>query len=293
MAGVTMRITSQPEAPFQLSGTARIGAVELIVSDLGRSLDFYTGVIGLNVLAQDESSAQLGVAAESRVLFELKQRLGVRPLTTKRLGLYHTALLLPSRGDLASFAEHLRQRGVRAAASDHLISEAFYLDDPDGLNIEIYADRDRSLWPWEGQELAVAILPLNISALLATPHHPWAGVPLGTSIGHVHFYIGDLQVAERLYLQGLGMAVQTRGLPGALFVAAGDYHHHVGLNTWAGAVPTASEGDPRLSRWDLQVPHDQVLSLRQRMVEAGWQLAADQTLVDPWGIRVQLIGLPQ
>jgi len=277
---------SELAAPFQLSDTARIGAVELIVPDLDRSLDFYTGVIGLNILAQDGCSAQLGMAAEDRVLFELEQRPGVRPLTARRLGLYHTALLLPSQGALASFAEHLHQLGIHAGARDHLVSEAFYLDDPDGLTIEVYADRDRSLWPWKDQELAVATLPLDIGALLATPHGPWAGVPSGTFIS-----ISVMQIAQQLYHQGLGMAVRTH-LPGALFVAADDYHHHVGLNTWAGPVPAASEGDPRLSRWDLQVPQDQVSTLRQRMVDAEWQLTADQALMDPWGIHVRLIGQP-
>lgn len=283
-----MSAMSERSEPFQLSGSASLGAVGLIVSDRQRSLDFYAGVIGLNVLAQTGTSAQLGLAAEGRVLFELEQRPGVQPLVGKRLGLYHAALLLPSRADLASFAEHLQSRRIRAANSDHLVSEAFYLDDPDGLTLEVYADRERRLWPWQGEELAAAVLPLNLVKLLATPHGSWKGVPAGSSVRHIHLYIGDLRAAEKLYHRGLGLTVRTQRFPGALFLAAGDYH--VGLNTWAGAVSAASERDPRLSRWELQVPQGQISALVEQMSAYGWQLGTEQTFVDPWGIRLQLIG---
>lgn len=277
-----MRATSEMAEPFQLSSSASVGAVGLIVSDLQRSLDFYAGVIGLEVLGRAGLTAQLGAATEGRVLLEFEHRAGVRPLIRKRLGLYHFALLLPSRADLASFAEYLYRRGIRAASSDHLVSEAFYLDDSDGLTIEVYADRERQLWPWKGKELAVTTLPLNLVDLLATPHSPWTGVPSGSSIGHIHLYIGDLQLAEKLYRRGLGMAVRTQGFPGALFLAAGDYHHHIGLNTWAGSVPAASESDPRFSRWELQVPKSQISALIEQMSAFGWHLGTNQTLEDPW-----------
>lgn len=268
--------------------SASVGRVGLIVSDLRRSLDFYAGVIGLDVLSETNGSAQFGVGAERRIVLELEQKLGVRPLRGKRLGLYHTALLLPSRAALASFAEHLHRRGIRAASSDHLVSEAFYLEDPDGLLIEVYADRERAVWPWRGQELDVATLPLNFAALLATPHTPWKGVPRDTSTGHIHLYIGDLKRAEKLYRHGLGMTVTSHGFPGALFLAAGDYHHHLGLNTWAGAVPPASEEDARLAWWELCVPRQQLSALRKQMVASGWQLGREGALVDPWGISLQL-----
>ena len=287
-----MGATSEMAEPFQLAGSASLGAVGLIVSDLQRSLDFYAGVIGLNVLTQTGTFAQLGVAADNRVLLELEQRPGVRPLIGRRLGLYHTALLLPSRAALASFAEHLRRRGIGAASSDHLVSEAFYLEDPDGLTIEVYADRERRLWPRKGGELAVATTSLNLVDLLATPHDSWRGVPRGSFMGHIHLYIGDLQAAKKLYCLGLGMTVRTQGFPGALFLAAGDYHHHVGLNTWAGSVPAASESDPRLSRWELQAPQHHVSALMEQMAGSGWNLGTNQTLVDSWGIRLQIIGEP-
>ena len=142
--------------------SASVGRVGLIVSDLQRSLGFYAGVIGLHVLSQTPQFAQLGVAEENRVLLKLEQRPGFRPLRGKRLGLYHTALLLPSRPALASFAEHLSRRGIYAASSDHLVSEAFYLTDPDGLEVEVYADRERNVWPWRGEQLELATLPSRL-----------------------------------------------------------------------------------------------------------------------------------
>ena len=268
--------------------SASVGRVGLIVSDVQRSLEFYAGVIGLHVLSQTPHFAQLGVAEENRVLLELEQRPDVRPLRGKRLGLYHAALLLPSRAALTSFANHLSQREIYAGSSDHLVSEAFYLRDPDGLELEVYADRARNVWPWRGEQLELATLPLNFADLFLTPHTAWKGVPPGTSIGHMHFYIGDLKRAERIYREGLGMNVRTQGFPGALFLAAGDYHHHVGLNTWAGSVPSASEADARLGWWELCVPDRQLSALQGQMRASGWQPGPGGALVDPWGISVRL-----
>lgn len=281
--------SEHPESSLLLESVS-VGRVGLIISDLQRSLDFYAGVIGLDVLTQTPRSAQLGLASENHILLEVEQRLGVRPLRSKRLGLYHTALLLPSRAALASFAEHLYRRGIRAGSSDHLVSEAFYLDDPDGLTMEVYADREREVWPWRGKELAVATLPLNLAHLFVTPHTPWKGVPRDASMGHIHLYIGDLKRADQLYRHGLGLNVKTQSFPGALLLAAGDYHHHVGLNTWAGSVPPASKEDARLSWWELCVPDQQLSALREQMTASGWQIGREGALVDPWGISLQLTG---
>ncbi len=268
--------------------SAGVGAAGLIVSDLQRSLDFYAGVIGLDVLSQAAGSAQLGVAGDQRILLELEQRPGVHPLTGKRLGLYHTAVLLPSRSELASFAEHLYRRGIRAGSSNHLVSEAFYLVDPDGLEIEVYADRDRSEWPWRGSELDAAVLRLDLRDLLEIPHSRWTGIPSGTIMGHIHLYVGDLEKADRLYRAGLGMNLRTRSIPGALFLAAGDYHHHVGLNTWAGQVPPAANSDARLAWWSLAVPERDPSSLQERLLQSGWLLRPGDSFVDPWGIALRL-----
>ncbi len=282
------RISPEPRGPSLVPESASVGRVGLIVSDLQRSLKFYAGVVGLDVLTQKPQSAHLGVTANERVLLELEQRSGVQPLQGKRLGLYHTALLLPSRSALASFAEHLHRSGIRAGSSDHLVSEAFYLEDPDGLTIEVYADRERELWPWRGTELDAAVLPLNMASLLATPHTAWKGAPPGTVMGHMHLYVGDLKKADQLYRQGLGLNLRTGSIPGALFLAAGDYHHHVGLNTWAGSVPPASEEEARLAWWELCVPAHELCALQEQALAFGWQVGQAGTLVDPWGISLRL-----
>ncbi len=287
---VAAPLLSGPPQASLLLPSAVLGRAGLVVSDLGRSLEFYGELIGLDVLTQTPHFAQLGVQIENRVLLELEQRPGVRPLRGKRLGLYHTALLLPSRAALASFAEHLRQRDARAGSSDHLVSEAFYIADPDGLTIEVYADRERETWPWRGEKVDMGNQPLDFANLLATPHTSWKGVPRGTSMGHIHFYIGDLERAERLYQHGLGMNLRTEGIPGVLFLAAGDYHHHIGLNTWAGSVPPASDEDARLSSWRLCVPRGQLPALQEQMTASGWQPGQDGTYVDPWGLALQLAG---
>ena len=268
--------------------SASVGAVGLIVSDLRRSLDFYAGVVGLDVMSETGTFAQLGVAADQRILLELEQRPGVHALEGRRLGLYHTAFLLPSRAALASFAEHLQRKGIRAGSSNHLVSEAFYLHDPDDLEVEIYADRERASWPWRGKELAAAVLPLDLRQLLATPHEVWSGVPSGTTMGHIHLYVGDLERADLLYRAGLGLNLRTRSIPGALFLAAGDYHHHVGLNTWAGDVPAASEREARLSFWEWVAPCADIPSLTENLLQHGWRSGPGGTYLDPWCTTLKL-----
>ncbi len=274
-----------------LSAATKLGKVGLIVSDLQRSIDFYSRVIGLQILARSDHFAQLGVAVENRILLELEQRKGVRALTAKRLGLYHFALLLPSRADLSSFAEQLQALGVRAGMSDHLVSEAFYLEDPDGLTIEVYADRNKAEWVWNDGELAVAVEPLNLRKLLGEPHQPWTGVPQGSVMGHIHLFIGDLRRAAQLYEVGMGLNASSRGVPGALFLAAGDYHHHVGLNTWAGNVAAASETDARMSSWEFHVQSTDLMAMSDRMLASGWQRSNDAAFVDEWGIAVRLVAV--
>ena len=274
--------------PFSLSSAARLGKVGLIVSNLERSLGFYRDVIGLDVLFQEKRFAQLGLSTEGRALLELKEEHGVRPLAEKRLGIYHFALLLPSRADLSSFAEHIGDRGIRAGMSDHRVSEAFYLSDRDGLQLEVCADRDSSDWLTEAGELAVTVQPLNLRNLLGEPHRTWIGVPAGSIVGHIHFYVGDVLEAERLYGSGLGMNVRTRSLPGALFVAAGKYHHHVGLNTWAGKVPAATRTESRLSAWELEVPGEQLSELQHSLLASGWRHHSGTKFVDRWGIALRL-----
>jgi catechol 2,3-dioxygenase len=180
-------------------------------------------------------------------------------LDRRRTGLYHLALLLPSRRDLAEALARLAQsRWPLTGASDHLVSEALYLNDPDGNGIEIYRDRPREEWPHANGRIEMATLPLDLDGVLAElggDHAVPAEVPSGTTMGHVHLQVADLDAAEAFYSGVLGFDVTVRGYPGALFVSAGGYHHHLGLNTWhsAGAAAPA-DGSIGLRSFDVVLP---------------------------------------
>jgi catechol 2,3-dioxygenase len=236
-----------------------IGAVSLTVADLERSIAFYRDAFGFQVHSRDERSARLGaghgdgVGSAGSVLLDLHEVPGAkRPL--RATGLFHYAVLLPSRADLARAVLRLSAAGVRIqGASDHGVSEAIYLADPDGNGIEIYRDRPRSEWPHErGGAVSMPTEPLDLEGLLReAPRDPdsTGPAPDGTRIGHVHLHVADLAAAERFYVDVLGFDVVTRYGSQALFVSAGGYHHHVGLNTWAGVgAPPPPEGSAGL-RW--------------------------------------------
>jgi catechol 2,3-dioxygenase len=214
-----------------------IGAVHLTVADLDRVRDFYERAIGLRTIDRDGDTVRLG-ASEERPLVVLVGRPDARPRPARTTGLFHLAVLVPTRGDLALALERVARAGRSFnGASDHLVSEALYLDDPEGNGIELYRDRSRDEWRRSADgELEMATLPLDLEGLMAErPAGDGAsGMPPETRIGHVHLQVADLAAAERFYAGVLGFEVTVRGYPGALFVSAGGYHHHIGLNTWAG-----------------------------------------------------------
>jgi catechol 2,3-dioxygenase len=210
-----------------------------------------------------------------------------------RLGIYHYALLLPARADLGRFLLHLEALGEPWAASDHLVSEALYLTDPDGITVEVYADRPRAEWPRDGGGLRMAVDPLDRAGLAAAAAGSrWQGAPEGTRMGHLHLFVGDLAAAERHYVDRVGFDVVTRRLPGALFVSAGGYHHHLGLNTWAAGSPVAGERDAGLDEWTLELGTERSLDeLEARLASAGVAASRGDGSVhvsDPWGIALRV-----
>lgn len=287
-------------ADIALPNQTHVGRVSLQVADLGRSLSFYRDVIGFQVVEHEtrdgRAAARLTSTSGERVLLELRERRGIRRVPPRGLvGLYHFAVLLPTRGDLGRCLVHAVNAGAQVASADHLVSEALYLIDPDGLTIEIYRDRPRDEWRTTNGELAMASLPLDTDAVVAAAGdtEPWRGLPAGTTIGHMHFYVGNLAQANEFYIEGLGFRPVVRSYPGALFVAAGGYHHHVGLNTWAAHMPTATADDAKLLDWELAVPTQSDADVvAERMVARGYAISrrGDRYEVDdPWGIRAVIV----
>jgi catechol 2,3-dioxygenase len=286
------------EAPpgFRLPPGLTLGPVRLEVADLGRSLEYYQRVLGLRALERNDRRAVLTAQQDPVPLVELNERPGAAPVPRRgRLGLYHFALLLPHRADLGRFLSHLAAIGVYPGMSDHLVSEALYLTDPDGLGIEVYADRPRSSWRMNGSALAMATDPLDVEDLLtAAGGLPWTGAPAGTRVGHVHLHVGDLTQAAAFFHTGLGLDRVILAFPGALFLSAGGYHHHLGTNTWAADAPRPTEGDARLLEWTLRLPQAAELQAAARsLVERGYEVTRegnDAVSTDPWGTRVRLTG---
>src|SRR5687767_2965817 len=241
---------------FRLPGATRIGQVSLQVSDLSRSVWYYERVLGLHVIQQDTDSASLGAGKDNVAIIRLEERPGARAVPRRGLlGLYHFAVLLPDRAALGRFLAHLAEIGERAGMSDHLVSEAVYLSDPDGLGIEVYADRPRETWRAVEGQLTMATKPLDAADVVSSANgERWTGAPKGTVIGHVHFYVGDIDEAAGFYHEGLGFDKIVWNYPGALFMSAGGYHHHVGTNTWAAGAPVATEKDAKLLDWELVLP---------------------------------------
>lgn len=209
----------------------------MIVRDLDRSLLFYRDVLGFTETHRDGRTSHLS-AHGGRVLVELHERSGAVSKPPRSSGLFHFAILVPSRAALGRSLRRLDEKGwPMSGAADHLVSEALYLNDPDGLGIEIYRDRPRDSWRIsDSGELAMATDPIDLQGVHDEPgaETPWTGLESATVMGHVHLHVPQLDTAEAFYCGRIGFEPVVRGYPGALFVAAGGYHHHLGLNTWVG-----------------------------------------------------------
>jgi catechol 2,3-dioxygenase len=277
---------------FRLPEETHAGTVRLQVSDLARSLAYYQQVIGLHVRAATPDAAILGSTRDDRPLVALHARPGVTPARRGALGLYHFAILLPDRAALGRFAEHVGALGVRIGMADHLVSEALYLWDPDGLGIEVYADRPRESWTYRDRELVMTTDALRLADVIAAGGGGrWEGVPPGTTIGHVHLHVGSLEEADAFYHRALGFDRMVWSYPGALFLAAGGYHHHLGTNIWARG-PRAADDEAKLIDWELVVPDDRsAAAAAESLRAAGYdaERSADGwTTSDPWGTRLRI-----
>lgn len=283
---------SPAAAASALPAGLRLGAVRLRVRDAARSAAFYTGTVGLALLGKGEDgSLRLGVGNETLIELVGAPDAHARPAGTT--GLFHVALLVPDRPALAVVLRRLIARGVRLGASDHLVSEALYLDDPDGNGIEIYRDRPEGDWRWDRTTIEMATHPLDLRNLLADAPEGApldAPMPEGTRVGHVHLQVGDLARARHFYVDGLGFAITTDRYPGALFVSAGGYHHHLGLNIWhsrnGGPAPANSVG---LVAYEIVLPDAAAVEVVHARLTAGGETVMARphgiAVTDPWGTR--------
>lgn len=219
---------------YRLPADATTGPVRLRIASLERSLGFYRDLLGLRVVDDNDGSVALA-AGDAPAIITLVERPAVRHRAEGTPGLYHYALLYPDRLDLARALLRMFERRVPFQGfADHGVSEAAYLADPDGIGIELAADRPREQWRNENGELVMYTHALNVTDLLRrVDGDPWTGAPEALRIGHVHLHVADLDAAESFYDGVLGFDVTSRNYPGARFLAAGGYHHHLGINTWA------------------------------------------------------------
>src|SRR4051794_29535807 len=254
-----------------------MGPVRLTVADLDGLRNFYRDTIGLAEIETSNGGVRMGTADPSDLpVVELVGDPDAPPRPRGTSGLFHLAILVPSRPDLARALQRVAEAGWHlSGASDHLVSEALYLSDPEGNGIELCRDRPSEEWPVRDGVLQMDTLPLDLDGVLGELRgdHANAAMAPGTRIGHVHLNVGDLTAAEAFYSGALGFDVTVRGYPGALFVSAGGYHHHLGLNTWAGeGAPPPPAGSRGLSRFEVRLPGpDQLAAEEDRLREAGFE----------------------
>jgi catechol 2,3-dioxygenase len=292
----TMHTGAQSTAAVTpINPAAEVGTFTLRVADLTRSLAFYAGILGFQALEHGEHMARLG--AGSRTILALLEVPGAGRQPTGTTGLYHAAILFPDRRSLAIKVAQLAARRLPFGQADHLVSEAFYLSDPDGNGLELYRDRPRTEWSWADGQVRMATDPIDFDDLFAgikedDPALAQIEVPEGTRLGHMHLRVADLDEAERFYHGVLRFDITARW-PGALFMSAGGYHHHLGLNTWEsrGGRPPA-QPSPGLAEFSLVVPDQAELDrLAERVAEAGLVVEGSvgaAYIQDPFENRIKL-----
>ncbi|WP_077324186.1 VOC family protein [Virgibacillus siamensis] len=280
------------EQKFFVKPATYVGEVNINVTDLERSIEFYQSVIGFDVLEKTENKAVL-TADHNTALLTLEQPDDAMRKEIRTTGLYHFAILLPSRADLSAFLRHIARAGIQIGAADHYVSEALYLSDPDGNGIEVYRDRSSSEWTWTENEVSMGTDPLDGESLLAESKDEWHGLPDDTVMGHIHLHVADLEAVKPFYMDALGFQIVTT-YPGALFISTGDYHHHIGLNIWNGqGAPAPSENSAGLNWFTLVYPDRET---REEVVKCLENIGADvkkddndYITKDPSGNRIRLV----
>jgi len=281
------------ETSYALTRPAYVDQSHLVVTDLPLVSNFYQSMLGLNVIEKSASGEILGV--DGTPLLTLTTGKDVRVAPRNAAGLFHTAFLMPSRTELARWLRHAAHNNVVLdGASDHLVSEAIYLSDPEGNGIEIYADRSHDQWKFQPDgQVEMATLRLDLQSLYnSAPNDAWNGMADGTAIGHIHLQVGNIPEADTFYRDILGLKLMAR-YPGASFFATGDYHHHVAANIWnSRGAGTRAEGMTGLSDYTLRFNDKE--ALKKAVTKLDELEIKSETrnggvfLHDPWGIGLTL-----
>ncbi|HEV7366310.1 MAG TPA: VOC family protein [Gemmatimonadales bacterium] len=293
-------VAAKTSAASRLPADARIGRVRLRVGDLGRALELYRDVLGLEVARDEGARVTLAPrgSAGKRELIVLEEQPGItrRPARPVSTGLYHVALLVPGRRDLGRSLLRLHESGYPLRGmSDHAVSESLYLDDPYGNGLEIYADRPRTLWPIQNGVVQMTVDPMDVEAVVAAGRErpePWNGLAADTVVGHVHFTVSRMDRAVAFYRDVIGFDVMMK-IPSLTAVSAGGYHHHLNLNTWAGeGAPPDSDRVAGLLGWELVVPDAQARRALIDRLGAARALTGGTTATDPDRIPIELEAVP-
>jgi catechol 2,3-dioxygenase len=290
-----MTTTKEVMTSYTIDPATTVGKVALAVANLDKMIRFYEQVMGLDVLEHDANSAELGVDSESILRLESRPNGQQHPNAT---GLYHLAILLPTRADLGQWLRHFVESTGRMidGASDHLVSEALYQRDTEGNGLEIYRDRSRAEWNYEDDgRVVMGGLALDLPALVADGHkEPFTKMPSGTTLGHVHLQVSSIEQTVQFYTEVLGLGYMTGYGDSAAFMSAGGYHHHLGANTWhsQGALPPP-EGSLGLLYYTIVLPdtavRDTLLTCLETHNIATESQNGDPLVRDPSGNSVLLI----
>lgn len=291
----TEQQTSQPSTTTtSIHPGTHIGVVTLRVANLDRSRRFYEGIMAFQALGEAPGRVVLG-GQDRQPLLELIEVPGAAPQPHRATGLYHVAILFPTRPDLGRELLRLAEAGLQIGQGDHLVSEALYISDPDGNGLEVYQDRPSSMWHWTNGTVQMATDPVDIRSLIDDGTHKaeaWDVIPAGTRVGHIHLQVGNIAEAKQFYHAILGFDV-TAQLPGALFVSAGGYHHHIGLNTWQslGGKPTPAN-HAGLQSYVIAIPTREGLQeVKDRLVAHNIPVEEQEdgmSVNDPWSNQIVL-----
>jgi catechol 2,3-dioxygenase len=276
IAGRARAESEMDKLPFAADAPASVTQVGLKARDIENVAQYYQAVVGLEETARRPGTIVLG--AGGRPLLEIEQIKSARPDDPRSAGLYHTAFLLPKRGDLARWARRaIDQQIAVTGASDHSVSEAIYLTDPEGNGVEIYADRPKEAWGWDGDKVRMGTLPLDVENLLTEikpGDNGWQGAPENTMVGHIHLRVGDAKAAEQWWNEQMGFDTVILYGGQAVFLSTGGYHHHVGANTWQ----SRGAGQRDADRTGLSF-----VEFQSRDAEE------EKTFEDPWGNVIRIV----